>query len=1020
MVGIDTGVFLTSGAVNTTAANSLPGGSPGPHNATLGPNTAGGITFNHGVTFADSDLTSIASNATRDTMILEFDVIPQENFLKIAFVFSSDEYPEYVCTIFNDAFGFFITGDFGSGSSTTQNIAVIPGTSVPMAVNTVNNGSVGSQQTPSNSAPCDLSNSAFFVDNGDGSTPNANQNLQLDGFTIPLLTQVSVVPGNSYHVKLAIADAGDPQWDSAVFVNFLTSTPFSADADLSLSKQVDNLTPAAGTNVTFTLTVDNAGPDAAPNVEVTDLLPSGFTYVSDSSGGVAGGPFVDYNPTTGVWTLPSSVASGGSASLQITATINLTGDFTNIAEITAAQATDPDSEPNNRAVNPNEDDTASLNLPPITLDYGDAPDSYGTDNTDSGGEGVGANHVISNNLYLGAVVPDNDLNGFVDGVDDNGDATDDDATSAPGNGDDEDGIASFPALTIFNASYTLSGIPVRNTTPGTANLVGWIDFDQSGTFDADEAATVPVSSGASSVNLTWSSLPGIIAGTTYVRLRITTDTSIATGTAATSVPTGAATDGEVEDYQISIGGLTVSGTVYNDSNHNSQLDSGEAGTGLSLFAKFILASTPAGPALAAVAGDAGSGAYAFNGVNPETYRIIIDDNATLSDVTPTLPAGWIGTQIPNQIRPSVAVVSENVPNQNFGLFNGSRLSGAVFIDNGAGGGTPNNGLQDGGEIGLGSVTVTATDARNTYDTTTTAADGTYTLYVPALASAVNVTETNLSAYLSTGGSPGTTGGTYDRNTDTVSFTATAGTLYAGVDFGDVPSNTFLPDGQQSGLPGTVLWYPHTFTADSTGTVTFTTSGIPSPAVSGWGETLYQDSNCNSTIDAGEPQISSIPLNAGDQVCILMREAIPHAASAGSTQQVTLSASFSYVNASPSLSDVLQRIDLTTVAESTTAGLHLLKVVDKAQATPGEVLTYTITYSNRSNESLSNIVIYDQTPAFSVFQSATCDLPLPLDISSCNVTEQPAVNGTGAIEWTLGGTLRPGHQGTVTFSIQIQQ
>ncbi|PON10055.1 hypothetical protein C2W62_52155, partial [Candidatus Entotheonella serta] len=155
------------------------------------------------------------------------------------------------------------------------------------------------------------------------------------------------------------------------------------------------------------------------------------------------------------------------------------------------------------------------------------------------------------------------------------------------------------------------------------------------------------------------------------------------------VPTGAATDGEVEDYQISIGGLTVSGTVYNDSNHNSQLDSGETGTGLALFAKFILASTPAGPALAAVAVDAGSGAYAFNGANPETYRIIIDDNATLSDVTPTLPAGWIGTQIPNQIRPSVAVVSENVPNQNFRLFNGSRLSGAVFIDNGAGGGTPN-------------------------------------------------------------------------------------------------------------------------------------------------------------------------------------------------------------------------------------------------------------------------------------------------------------------------------------------
>ncbi len=949
-------------------------------------------------------------------MIMEFDIVPQENFLKIAFVFSSDEYPEYVCSRFNDAFGFFVTGDFGSGP-TTQNTAVIPGTSTPMAVNTVNNGSAGSQQ---DGTPCDLTNSAFFVDNGEGNTPNANQNLQLDGFTIPLLTQTTVIPGNTYHVKLAIADAVDAQWDSAVFVNFLTSTPFSADADLSLSKQVDNPAPAPGTNVTFTLTVDNAGPDAAPGVEVTDLLPSGFTYVSDSSGGVAGGSFVDYNPTTGVWTLPSSVASGGSATLQITATINATGDFTNIAEITAAQATDPDSEPNNRAINPSEDDTASLNLSPITLDYGDAPDSYGTDNTDSGGEGVGANHVITNDLYLGAVVPDNDFNGFVDGVDDNGDATDDDAPGAPGNGDDEDGIASFPSLTIFNASYTLSGIPVRNTTASTANLVGWIDFDQSGTFDADEAATVPVSSGASSVNLTWSSLPGIVAGTTYVRLRLTTDTNIATGTAATSVPTGAATDGEVEDYQITISGLTISGTVYHDANHNSQLDSGETGTGLTLFAKLIPASTPAGPALAAVSVDAGSGAYALNGVNPQTYRIIIDDNATLSDVTPTLPAGWIGTQIPDQIRPSVAVVSENVPNQDFGLFNGSRLRGTVFVDNGAGGGTPNNGLQDGGEIGLGAVTVTAADARTTFDATITAADGTYTLYVPAVAATVNVTETNLSAYLSTGGSPGTTGGTYDRNTDTMSFTATAGTLYSGVDFGNVPSNTFVPEGQQSGLPGTVLWYPHTFTAGSAGTVTFSASGVPSPPVSGWGETLYHDSNCNSAIDSGEGQISAIALNTGDQICILMREAIPHAASSGHTQQVTVSASFDYANAAPALIDVLQQIDLTTVGEGATSGLHLLKVVDKAQALPGEVLTYTITYSNRSDESLSDIVIYDQTPAFTVFQSATCNLPLPLDVSGCSVTQQPVLNGTGAIEWTLVGTLRSGSQGTVTFSVQIEQ
>lgn len=202
-------------------------------------------------------------------------------------------------------------------------------------------------------------------------------------------------------------------------------------------------------------------------------------------------------------------------------------------------------------------------------------------------------------------------------------------------------------------------------------------------------------------------------------------------------------------------------------------------------------------------------------------------------------------------------------------------------------------------------------------------------------------------------------------------------------------------------------------------MTFSTTASPSPAVSGWSETLYEDSNCNGVIDTGESQISSMATSTGQQICVLMREAIPNAASTGAAQHVTVTATFDYSNASPALSDVQTRTDVTTVGEGTTAGLHLLKAVDKAQALPGEILTYTVTYSNRSTEPLSNLVIHDKTPAFTVFQSAACDTPLPADFSSCNVTQQPTVGGTGAIEWTFGGTLRPGHQGTVTFSIQIQ-
>ncbi len=195
--------------------------------------------------------------------------------------------------------------------------------------------------------------------------------------------------------------------------------------------------------------------------------------------------------------------------------------------------------------------------------------------------------------------------------------------------------------------------------------------------------------------------------------------------------------------------------------------------------------------------------------------------------------------------------------------------------------------------------------------------------------------------------------------------------------------------------------------------------MSSPAASSGSETLYEDINCNGTIDGGEGQLSSVALSAGQQVCVLMREAIPSAAPDGAIQRVTVTANFVYSNATPALSEMQTRTDLTTVGEGSTAGLHLLKTVDKAQAQPGEVLTYIITYSNDSDESLANIVIHDTTPAFTVFQTATCGSPLPADLTGCSVTQAPGVNGAGAIEWTLSGTLRAGHQGTVTFAIKIE-
>ncbi len=129
-------------------------------------------------------------------------------------------------------------------------------------------------------------------------------------------------------------------------------------ADLSLAKIVNNGTPNVGSNVTFTVTVSNAGPNTASGVTVGDLLPGGYSYVSStpSQGSYVSG--------TGVWTV-GTIASGSSANIQITATVLASGTYTNTAQVTASDQTDPDSTPNNS--NPAEDDQASVTPVPVAV-----------------------------------------------------------------------------------------------------------------------------------------------------------------------------------------------------------------------------------------------------------------------------------------------------------------------------------------------------------------------------------------------------------------------------------------------------------------------------------------------------------------------------------------------------------------------------------------------------------------------------------------------------------------------------
>jgi mucin-19 len=247
-----------------------------------------------------------------------------------------------------------------------------------------------------------------------------------------------------------------------------------------------------------------------------------------------------------------------------------------------------------------------------------------------------------------------------------------------------------------------------------------------------------------------------------------------------------------------------------------------------------------------------------------------------------------------------------------------------------------------------------------------------------------------------------------------------------VPVGNAPVNTFTTDGAQTGLPGTSVFYPHTFNAGSSGTVLFSTTQAPNPNIAGWITTTFRDANCNGTLDGADgttPITAAIAVNAGDQVCIIVRNDIPAAASFNAQDVLTNTATFT-----PTVGPVINytRQDVTTVVLN--GGLTLTKSVRNVTqggtvgtnntAKPGDVLEYIVTYTNTANAPVSMIVVTDTTPVFTTFVSAVCNTPLPAALTSCNFTA-PTVGSSGNIVWTLSGSLNALQSGTVAFRVTVQ-
>lgn len=206
-LGLSGGIILCTGNANDLA---------GPYSNYVGQTSATG---------GNAALSALINGTiTNDACMLDFDFVPDVDTvstLHFDYVFGSEEYPGYTCSQYNDVFGFLISGP---GYMPAVNIALVPTTTIPVAINSVNSG------TPSGGYP--LSNCTgmgtgspfpqYFVNNN----LLAGQTIALDGFTTVLQAKAIVYPCDTYHMKLGVANAVDHVLNSAVFVK---ENSFSVD-----------------------------------------------------------------------------------------------------------------------------------------------------------------------------------------------------------------------------------------------------------------------------------------------------------------------------------------------------------------------------------------------------------------------------------------------------------------------------------------------------------------------------------------------------------------------------------------------------------------------------------------------------------------------------------------------------------------------------------------------------------------------------------------------------------------------
>ncbi|NQX91581.1 MAG: gliding motility-associated C-terminal domain-containing protein [Flavobacteriales bacterium] len=218
----------------------------------------------------DPDLTTLSTFDTNDAAVLEFDFTPTGDSISFFYVFGSEEYNDFVCGTVNDAFCFFLSGPGINGPFTNNaiNMATVPDTDIPVTINTVNNGVSGQFDDLNCEAvsPDWDQNTEYFIDN---STETDDVTVvEYDGLTVVLRAQAQVICGETYHIKIAIADGGDTSFDSGVFLQKDSFTSEGVNLFANIESALNDSTVYEGCGLAEIVFQRNAGIAEAVDINV--------------------------------------------------------------------------------------------------------------------------------------------------------------------------------------------------------------------------------------------------------------------------------------------------------------------------------------------------------------------------------------------------------------------------------------------------------------------------------------------------------------------------------------------------------------------------------------------------------------------------------------------------------------------------------------------------------------------------------------------------------------------------------